>query len=124
MNTVQVKRVVEIVQDFPGLGQRLRQVREQARDKNKRSLSAICRECGISRSYWYQLESEDLRSPATEEIIRKIERALGVDLGVDFPPPATPGGRPLEEIVPPSATPGGKPQEEFLPSSATDRGTP
>jgi hypothetical protein len=25
-----------------------------------------------------------LRSPATEEVIRKIERALGVDLGVRF----------------------------------------
>jgi hypothetical protein len=30
------------------------------------------------------LESEDLRSPATEEIIRKVEQVLGVDLGVTF----------------------------------------
>jgi transcriptional regulator with XRE-family HTH domain len=80
MNTVQVKRVVEIVYDFPGLGQRIRQAREQ----DERSLSEICRESGVSRSYWYQLEGEDLRSPATEEVIRKIERALGVDLGVRF----------------------------------------
>jgi len=80
MDAVQVKRVVEVVHDFPGLGKRIRQAREQ----DKRSLSEICRGCGISRSYWYQLEAEDLRSPATEEIIRKIECALGVDLGVHF----------------------------------------
>jgi len=77
---LQVKRVKEIVGDFPGLGQRIRQAREQ----DGRSLTEICRESGISRSYWYQLEAEDLRSPATEEVIRKIEQALGVDLGVKF----------------------------------------
>lgn len=80
MNTVQVKRVVEIINDFPDLGQRIR----RAREHDKRSLSQICRECGISRSYWYQLEGEDMRSPATEDIIRKIECALEVDLGVRF----------------------------------------
>jgi transcriptional regulator with XRE-family HTH domain len=80
MSKLQVKRVKEIVGDFPGLGQRIRQAREQ----DGRSLTEICRESGISRSYWYQLEGEDLRSPATEEVIRKIERALGVDLGVGF----------------------------------------
>jgi transcriptional regulator with XRE-family HTH domain len=80
MERVQVKRVQEIVIDFPGLGQRIRHAREQ----DDRSLSQICRESGISRSYWYQLESEDLRSPATEEIIRKVEQVLGVDLGVTF----------------------------------------
>lgn len=37
------------------------------------------RTSGISHSYWYQLEAEDLRSPAKEEVIRKIEQALGVD---------------------------------------------
>lgn len=80
MDLVQVKRVKETVLDFPGLGERIRQAREQ----DERSLSRICRESGISRSYWYQLEAEDLRSPATEEIIRKIELTLGIDLGVQF----------------------------------------
>lgn len=72
---LQVKRVREIVCDFPGLGQRIR----QARGQDGRSLTEICRTSGISRSYWYQLEGEDLRSPAKEEVIRKIEQALGVD---------------------------------------------
>ncbi len=77
---MQVKRVVEIIRDCPGLGQRIREVRE----KDKRTLTAICRECDLSRSYWYQLESEDMRAAVTEEVIRKIEKVLGVDLGVNF----------------------------------------
>jgi transcriptional regulator with XRE-family HTH domain len=80
MSIVQVKRVIEIVREYPDLGQRIR----QAREKDKRTLTAICRECGLSRSYWYQLEGEDMRSAATEEVIRKIEKVLGVDLGVNF----------------------------------------
>lgn len=80
MRAVEVKRVIETVQSFPGLGERIK----QARERDSRSLSQICRDCGISRAYWYQLESEDLRSPATEEIIRKIESALNVDLEVRF----------------------------------------
>jgi transcriptional regulator with XRE-family HTH domain len=80
MNIVQVKRVIEIVREYPDLGQRIR----QARERDKRTLTAICRECGLSRSYWYQLEGEDMRSAATEEVIRKIEKVLGVDLEVNF----------------------------------------
>jgi transcriptional regulator with XRE-family HTH domain len=80
MKSVQIKRAVEIIREFPGLGQRIK----KAREGDPRSLSQICRESGVSRSYWYQLESEDLRAPATEEIVRKIERILDVDLGVNF----------------------------------------
>lgn len=77
---VQVKRTIQLVKDFPGLGSRIK----NAREKDSRSLSQICKDSGISRSYWYQLESEDLRAPVTEEIIRKIESNLNVDLGVSF----------------------------------------
>ena len=77
---VQVKRTIEVVQNFPGLGQLIK----DARERDERSLTQICRAADISRSYWYQLEAEDLRAPATEEIIRKVEQVLGVDLGVRF----------------------------------------
>ncbi len=77
---VQVKRTIQVVKDFPGLGLKIK----DARERDSRSLSRICKESGISRSYWYQLESEDLRAPVTEEIIRKIEVSLNVDLGVVF----------------------------------------
>ncbi|MBD2534089.1 MULTISPECIES: helix-turn-helix domain-containing protein [Nostoc] len=80
MNSVQVKRVVETVLDFPGLGQKIR----QARERDQRTLTDICRDCKLSRSYWYQLENEDLRAPATEDVIRRIEQVLNIDLGVKF----------------------------------------
>jgi transcriptional regulator with XRE-family HTH domain len=77
---VQVKRTVETIKDFPGLGLKIK----NAREKDTRSLSQICKQAGISRSYWYQLESEDLRAPVTEEMVRKIEEVLKTDLGVNF----------------------------------------
>jgi len=80
MKTLQVKRVKTNIIDFPGLGQRIK----EARDKDERSLTRICKECDISRGYWYQLEAEDMRSAVTEEIIRKIEKVLNIDLGVSF----------------------------------------
>lgn len=80
ITSVQVKRVVETVRDCPGLGQKIRRIREQ----DQRTVTELCRECGLSRSYWYQLENEDLRAPATEKVIRRVEQVLGVDLGVTF----------------------------------------
>ncbi|MEL4895807.1 helix-turn-helix domain-containing protein [Crocosphaera sp. Alani8] len=78
--TVQVKRITETVRDFPDLGKKIK----QARENDKRSLSEICRQSNISRSYWYQLENEDLRSPVTENLVRKVEKALNINLGVSF----------------------------------------
>jgi transcriptional regulator with XRE-family HTH domain len=77
---VQIKRSIVIVREFPGMGERIK----KAREGDKRSLTSICKEAGISRSYWHQIENEDLRAPATEEIMRKIEAVLGVDLGINF----------------------------------------
>lgn len=80
MSKVQVKRVVETVKEFNGLGQQIK----DARERDDRSLSQICRDCGVSRSYWYQLENEDLRSPVSEDMIRKIENVLNISLNVNF----------------------------------------
>jgi transcriptional regulator with XRE-family HTH domain len=77
---VQVKRLVETVVDVPGLGQRIREFRTN----DSRSVAELCRLVGISRAYWYQLESEDLRSPVSESVVRRIEEVLGIDLDVNF----------------------------------------
>ncbi|MBE9053440.1 helix-turn-helix transcriptional regulator [Nostocales cyanobacterium LEGE 11386] len=77
---MQVKRTITVVKDFPGLGERIKKIREG----DSRSLSQICRDSGISRSYWHQIENEDLRAAVTEDIIRKIEAILNTDLGVSF----------------------------------------
>ncbi|MEA5516779.1 helix-turn-helix transcriptional regulator [Nodularia sp. UHCC 0506] len=80
MPRVQVKRSIIIYKDFPGLGERIK----KAREGDKRSLVSICKESGVSRTYWHQIENEATLSPITEDIVRKIEAALGVDLGVNF----------------------------------------
>ena len=84
MSLLKIKRIQETIKEFPDLGKKIKQAREEAKTKDGKSLSAICREADISRAYWYQLEAEDLRSPVTEEIIRKIEKTLNIDLEVNF----------------------------------------
>ncbi|BDI21034.1 hypothetical protein ANSO36C_68360 (plasmid) [Nostoc cf. commune SO-36] len=80
LQLMQVKKTIEVVKNFPGLGEKIK----KAREGDKRSLSQICRESGISRPYWYQLENEQIYSSVSEEMIRKIEATLGVDFGVSF----------------------------------------
>ncbi len=77
---MQVKRSIVIVRDFPGLGERIK----KAREGDKRSLTQICKDSGVSRTYWHQIENEATLSPITEDIVRKIEVTLGIDLGVSF----------------------------------------
>jgi transcriptional regulator with XRE-family HTH domain len=77
---VLVKRTITVTKEFPELGKRIK----KARENDTRSLTQICKEAGISRSYWHQIENEDLRAAVTEDIIRKIEGTLQIDLGVSF----------------------------------------
>ncbi|MGR3280314.1 helix-turn-helix domain-containing protein [Acaryochloris marina NIES-2412] len=73
---VKVIRTLEI--RVPGLGDRIK----NAREKDSRSLSAICGAIGMSATNWYRIESEKQLLP--EETLRKIESVLGVDFGVEF----------------------------------------
>ena len=80
MNTGRMRVRRNIEKDSPGLGARIR----QAREADSRSLEAICAAAEMSRVYWYDIEAEKIRGALPEDTLRKIERALGVDLGVDF----------------------------------------
>lgn len=84
MSILKIKRVRETIIESPDLGKKIKKAREKMRAEKGISLSSLCRKADISRAYWYQLESEDLRSPATEEIIRRIEQVLNVDFGIKF----------------------------------------
>lgn len=74
---VKIQRIVKLEVEVPGLGEKIK----QAREANAKSLIALAKEAGISRHYWYKLESENVGG-VTEETLRKVERALGVDFGV------------------------------------------
>ena len=75
---VQIKRVVEKIEDVPGLGDRIR----NARKLHKSSLIQLAKEAGVTRQYWYRIEGESLGYPLPLETLRAIEKALGVDFDV------------------------------------------
>ena len=79
---VKVRRVIEV--EVSGLGDRI----SKARKADKRSLETLASQAGISRGYWYDIESESVRDALPEDTLRRIEAALGVDLGVAFSPEA------------------------------------
>lgn len=75
---MKVRRTTD--KEAPGLGRRIK----KAREASERSLESICKEAGMSRVYWYDIENEKVRQALPEETLRKIEKVLGVDFGVDF----------------------------------------
>ena len=72
-----VKVIREIVREAPNLHQRIKEAR-LADGRNAQMLATLC---GLSTTYWYQLESGNRRS-VSETIIREMEKVLGVDLGL------------------------------------------
>ena len=72
---MEVFKVIAV--QVPGLGDRIK----DAREKDKRSLAALCREAGMSRESWYNIESEKQKLPI--ETLRKIEQVLNVDFGIE-----------------------------------------
>ncbi|WP_317111912.1 helix-turn-helix transcriptional regulator [Chroococcidiopsis sp. SAG 2025] len=75
---MKVKRSIE--KYAPGLGAKIR----QARKSDKRSVETLCGLAEVSRVYWYDIENENIRDALPEETLRRIEKVLGVDLGVNF----------------------------------------
>ncbi|MBD3886459.1 helix-turn-helix transcriptional regulator [Phormidium tenue FACHB-886] len=75
---MRIRQIREI--EIPGLGEAIKRSR-LASDK---SLEQLCDEVGVSRTYWYDVEKETLKGTLSIENLRKIEAALGVDLGVKF----------------------------------------
>lgn len=103
--TMLMNVVRQIKVTIPDLSQRIKQVREQ----DGRSVQVLATIAGISTAYWYQIEKDE-RQWISEETLRGIEKALGIDLGVKFvdkenglPPSATPGGVSAPLPSPPSS---------------------
>lgn len=75
---VQVKKVIEVVVDSPGLGDRI----ATARKLHSQSLISLAKVAGITRQYWYEIEREKLDYPLPYETLKAIEKALGVEFDV------------------------------------------
>ena len=80
---ITVKRVVEHEVYIPDLGSKI----QSARKAINKPLTVLCKEANVSRNYWYQLESGKIPGSVSEETLRKIEKVLGVSLGVSFEEP-------------------------------------
>lgn len=76
-----VRRVIRQELEIQGLGQRIK----AARQSDPRSLTALSKAVGVSRSYWYALEKDSVPDGLAEGTLRKIEAVLGVDFGITFP---------------------------------------
>ncbi|MBI4739011.1 helix-turn-helix transcriptional regulator [Candidatus Woesearchaeota archaeon] len=77
---MKVRRIVKQEIDVPGLGEQIK----RARESDERSVTYLAKTVGISRNYWYQLESEAVLGGVAEDTLRKIEEVLGADFGVRF----------------------------------------
>ena len=77
---VKVRRIIKEEVDAPGLGAAIK----KAREDDRRGVTALARAVGVSRNYWYQLESEAVMGGVAEDTLRKVEEVLGVDFGVSF----------------------------------------
>lgn len=76
--SLRVRLIKEVEVD--GLGDRIR----QARLSSDKTLDEICRHVGISKTYWYDMEKGVIKGTVSVENLRRIERVLGVDFGVEL----------------------------------------
>ena len=70
--------VKTVVKEAPGLEEKIK----QARLNDRRTLTKICAEAGMSTQNWYRIESGAQAIPI--ETLEKMQSALGVDFGVRF----------------------------------------
>ncbi len=74
---MKVKMTIEV--EVPGLGKKI----EDARRSDKRPLTQICDQVDLTPMYWYQIEREEVKALPIETL-RRIERVLNIDFGVNF----------------------------------------
>ena len=74
---MKVRKIIEV--EVPGLGDRIRKIREA----DSRSLAEICRQIPMTTMNWYRIEAEETKALPIETL-KRIEEVLGVDFGVKF----------------------------------------
>jgi transcriptional regulator with XRE-family HTH domain len=78
--TLKVHRRITQTVDDPDLPSKIK----QAQENSGLSVSEICRQVDVSRTYWYKIVNDKVSEGLTEATLRKIEEVLGIDLGVRF----------------------------------------
>ena len=79
INAVKVQRIIEI--EVPGLGEQIKKARQQQQQAGK-TMTELAGGAGMSVQNWYRIEKES--QTLAEDVLKKIEDALGVSFGVKF----------------------------------------
>lgn len=77
---VKIRKIIEI--EAEGIGEKILKARKEI--SNRKSLTVICQNVGVSRQYWYDLEKERMQGALSIENLRKIEAELETDFGVEL----------------------------------------
>lgn len=73
-------KVVKVIEkEVEGLGVRIK----EAREADKRPLTQICAEAGMTPTNWYRIEAESAKTLPIETL-RKIEQVLNTSFDVDL----------------------------------------
>jgi hypothetical protein len=75
MDSIKIRQEWEVL----GFGAILKRARLKYTSKNKVTLAAVCKAIGVNRSYWYQMESQELKTVSLSHI-KAIEKLFGVEL--------------------------------------------
>ena len=79
INAVKVQRIIEI--EVPGLGEQIKKARQQKQQQGM-TMTELASAVGMSVQNWYRIEKES--QTLAEDVLRKIEEALGISFGVKF----------------------------------------
>lgn len=85
MNITSMKVIRTTIFEAPSLAEKIRDARWEAKKRGK-SLKDICEEVGMTQSNWYLIE-KGITKELSEDTVIKIEKALDVDLGINFKQP-------------------------------------
>lgn len=77
---------MEIVRTIKTTGKDIPKKVKEARLKDGRSVQVLATYAGLSSAYWYKIENGQA-DIVSEEVIRKIEEILKIDLGINFKQP-------------------------------------
>ncbi len=75
---MKIKRVQEV--EDTGIARKIL----VARKLSDKSLEQICKEVGVSRTYWYSIEKDDLTGSLSYANLKKIESVLDIELEIYF----------------------------------------
>ncbi len=80
MNTITMLVRKTVTAEVPDLQDKIR----DAHKASGKSIEQVCRDAGISRQTWYNIENGFLKKGVDYDVLKKIESALGTSFEIKF----------------------------------------